>query len=57
MSWTELPDLCAFADRLDKATLDTIAGGQMTGDLARLYEGEAQTLTSAQFMDAIAARM
>ena len=51
------PDLCAFADRLDKATLDTIAGGQMTGDLARLYEGEAQTLTSAQFMDAIAARM
>ena len=51
------PDLCAFADRLDKATLDTIAGGQMTGDLARLYEGEAKTLTSAQFMDAIAARM
>ena len=50
-------DLCAFADRLEKATLDTIAGGQMTGDLARLFEGEAQTLTSAQFMDAIAARM
>ena len=50
-------DLCAFADRLDKATLDTIAGGQMTGDLARLFEGEAQTLTSVQFMDAIAARM
>ncbi len=31
-----LPELSAFADALEKATLDTIAGGTMTGDLARI---------------------
>ena len=32
----ELPDLVSFADRLEKAVLDTIEGGTMTGDLARI---------------------
>ncbi len=32
----ELPDLISFADRLEKAVLDTIENGTMTGDLARI---------------------
>jgi len=49
-----LPDLCAFADRLEKAVLDTIEGGRMTGDLAGLFEGEAEVLTSEGFLRAVA---
>ena len=49
-----LPELCAFADRLEKAVLDTIQSGRMTGDLAGLFEGEAQVLTSENFLKAVA---
>ena len=28
----KLPELCAFADKLEKATLDTIESGRMTKD-------------------------
>ncbi len=52
-----LPDLCAFADRLEKATLATIEGGRMTKDLVSLYEGEATGLNSDAFLDAIAQTM
>ncbi len=52
-----LADLCAFADRLEKATLDTIESGVMTKDLAALYEGEARTVNSKAFLGAIAERM
>ena len=31
-----LPELCSFADRLEQATVSTIEGGTMTGDLARI---------------------
>ena len=31
--------LCGFADKLEKACLDTIGSGVMTGDLAALAEG------------------
>ena len=31
-----LPELSAFADKLEKATLDTIESGTMTGDLTRI---------------------
>ena len=49
-----LSALCAFADRLEKATLATIEGGRMTKDLVSLYEGEATGLNSDAFLDAIA---
>ena len=49
-----LADLCAFADRLEKATLDTIESGVMTKDLAALYEGEARAVNSKAFLEAIA---
>jgi len=52
-----LPDLCAFADKLEKATLDTIESGVMTKDLALLWEGEATGVNSKQFLQAIADRM
>ena len=40
-SLDELPELSAFADKLEKATLQTIEeDGIMTGDLAGLVEGE-----------------
>ena len=53
----ELPDLCAFADKLEKATIDTIESGKMTKDLVALYEGEAEGLNSDAFLDAIAENM
>ena len=52
-----LADLCAFADRLEKATLDTIESGVMTKDLAALYEGKARAVNSKAFLGAIAERM
>lgn len=53
----QLPQLCAFAKRLEKATLDTIQKGQMTKDLVSLYAGSAQALTSEAFLDAIVSTM
>ena len=51
-------ELCAFAKRLEKACLDTIEAGEMTGDLAALAEGEdIRKLTSAEFIAAIRSRL
>ena len=52
-----LPDLQAFADKLEKATLDTINSGIMTKDLALLYEGEAKAVNSKEFLAAIRERL
>ena len=52
-----LAELRDFADRLEKATLDTIQSGIMTRDLALLYEGEARSVNSTAFLDAIAERI
>ncbi|MEE8722566.1 MAG: NADP-dependent isocitrate dehydrogenase [Eggerthellaceae bacterium] len=52
------PDLCAFADKLEKATLDTIEAGEMTGDLVRITTlPNAHKLTTEQFIAAIRSRM
>ena len=54
----ELSDLYDFAARLEKAALDTIASGIMTGDLARLSTlDNVQTVDSEGFLRAIAARL
>ena len=54
----ELPELMAFADRLEKATLDTIEAGEMTGDLARITALENPTvLNTRDFILAIAKRL
>ena len=50
----KLPELCAFADRLEKATLQTIESGMMTGDLAAITTLEnPKTLDSATFIKEI----
>ena len=49
-----LPDLMAFADKLEKATLDTIASGKMTKDLALITSLQDVTvLNSRDFILAI----
>lgn len=53
----DIPALCDFANRLEKATLETIESGVMTGDLVALATGETQRVNSNEFMDAIAARL
>ena len=53
-----LPALVEFADRLEKATIDTIEAGDMTGDLARITVlDNPRTLSTEEFIDAIAARL
>ncbi|WP_278591061.1 NADP-dependent isocitrate dehydrogenase [Olsenella uli] len=53
-----LPHLANFADRLEKATVSTIEGGQMTGDLARITTLEnVTTLDTEDFIHAVAERL
>ncbi len=52
-----LPDLMAFADTLEKATLDTIESGVMTKDLALMWDGPCQAVNSQEFLCAIAQKM
>ena len=54
-----LDDLADYADRLEKATIDTIESGYMTGDLASLYKGnvEVHTLETRDFLTEIAKRI
>ena len=54
----ELPELVDFANRLEKATIDTIEAGEMTGDLARITTLEnPTTLNTRDFIVAIAGRL
>ena len=53
-----LPELVDFANRLEKATIDTIEAGEMTGDLARITTLEnPTTLNTRDFIEAIAGRL
>ena len=50
----KLPELCAFADKMEKATLDTIESGRMTKDLALITElTDVTVLNSQDFIKAI----
>ena len=54
----KLPELCAFADKLERASLSVIESGVMTGDLTRLWEKDnAKSVTSEEFLDSIAAEL
>ena len=54
----ELPELVAFADRLEKATIATIEDGQMTGDLAAITTLEnPEKLNTRDFIMAVASRL
>ena len=51
-------ELMAFADRLEKATVDTIEAGEMTKDLALITTLEnVAVLNSEEFIKAIAKRL
>ncbi|MBQ9514234.1 MAG: NADP-dependent isocitrate dehydrogenase [Clostridia bacterium] len=53
-------ELMGFADRLEKATVETIENGEMTGDLVSLFKKEGITpkkLSSEEFLKAIAKRL
>ena len=54
-----IPELTAFAKKLEHAAIETIESGVMTGDLAGLWEGEApaRTVTSLEFLRAIRERL
>ena len=51
--------LVRFADALEKATIDTIEDGVMTGDLCAMWEGEnpARKVTSLEFLREIRSRL
>ena len=51
-------DLVDFAKKLEKATLDTIESGVMTGDLALLAQPKAEKIVNSwEFIDAIAEKL
>lgn len=54
-----LQDLCLFADKLEEKTLELIGSGVMTGDLARMAEGDGPvlTVTTDEFLDRLAAAL
>ncbi|MBR2592279.1 MAG: NADP-dependent isocitrate dehydrogenase [Oscillospiraceae bacterium] len=54
-----LQDLCSFADKLEEKTLELIGSGVMTGDLARMAEGDGPviTVTTDEFLDRLAAAL
>lgn len=54
-----IPELCSFADRLEKACLATINAGIMTADLSRLAEADhpVQTVTTEVFLTEVSGRL
>ena len=54
------PELCDFAKKLEKATVETIEEGYMTGDLISLFNAEGVTthkLNSKEFLEKIAEKL
>lgn len=53
-----LPELCSFADKLEKSVLKTISDGVMTGDLAAISTlKNKQTADTETFLDEIGSRL
>ena len=55
-----IPELVAFAKKLEKATVSAIEAGEMTGDLIPLFHAEGVTpkkLNSREFLRAVASRL
>jgi isocitrate dehydrogenase len=50
----ETPDVVRFAQTLERACIDTVESGKMTKDLATLISPTQASLTTNQFLDAIA---
>ena len=55
-----IPELCAFAKRLERATLSTVESGYMTGDLIPLFRRQGITpvkLTTSEFLQKISSAL
>jgi isocitrate dehydrogenase len=52
-----LPELTAFAVRLERAVLDTLNGGTMTGDLAALANVTPKVVNTPDFLAAVRERL
>ena len=53
-----IPELGAFADKLEAATVQTIEEGIMTGDLAKLAEPPAKKIVyTEEFIDEVKRRL
>ena len=53
----DLPALVDFANRLEQATVKTVEEGSVTGDLAAMMTLPCTTLSSVDFLDAVAAKL
>ena len=53
----QIEELCVFADRLERACLQTIEDGIMTGDLAPLCDVPTQGVDTDTFMSAVRQRL
>ena len=52
------PEVVAFSEKLEEATIETIESGIMTGDMARIAEPRpAKPADTEEFIDAIASRL
>jgi isocitrate dehydrogenase len=51
------PEVCKFAQTLERVCVETVEGGDMTKDLALLISPDQRWLTTMQFMDAIDANL
>ena len=55
-----IPELTEFAKKLERAVIETIEGGKMTGDLIPLFRREGvvpQKLSSREFLQAVAEKL
>lgn len=52
-----IPDLISFADKLEKASLDTISEGTMTKDLAAICQNEYKVVNSEKFLQVISEKL
>ena len=55
-----IPELTEFAKKLERAVIETIEGGKMTGDLISLFRREGvvpQKLNSREFLQAVAEKL
>ena len=50
-------DLVRFADKLEKAALNTIEAGIMTKDLALLAEGDKQVVNTMEYLEEVTERL
>lgn len=52
-----IPELCVFADSLERAVRDTIEEGKVTGDLAALVKGPVTKLSTGEFISEVAGKL